>query len=47
MFLIFLPNGWIRKLLKLPDYPRFFKNKFIYLLIFGCVGSSLLCVGFL
>ena len=25
----------------------FLKNKFIYLFIFGCVGSSLLCAGFL
>ena len=25
----------------------FFLNKFIYLFIFGCVGSSLLCAGFL
>ena len=24
----------------------FKKNKFIYLFIFGCIGSSLLCVGF-
>ena len=24
----------------------FFFNLFIYLFIFGCVGSSLLCVGF-
>ena len=25
----------------------FFFNKFIYVFIFGCIGSSLLCVGFL
>ena len=25
----------------------FFLNKFIYLFIFGCVGSSFLCKGFL
>ena len=28
-------------------YLFIFKNKFIYLFIFGCVGSSLLCAGFL
>ena len=26
---------------------NFFKNQFIYLFIFGCVGSSFLCEGFL
>ena len=25
----------------------FLKNKFIYLFIYGCFGSSLLCAGFL
>ena len=28
-------------------YFLFFKKIFIYLLIFGCVGSSFLCEGFL
>ena len=30
-----------------PEGLFFKKNKFIYLFIFGCVGSSLLRVGFL
>ena len=30
-----------------PFFFFFFLNKFIYLFIFGCVGSSLLCTGFL
>ena len=28
-------------------FPLFFPFKFIYLFIFGCVGSSFLCEGFL
>ena len=26
---------------------KFLKNKFIYLFIYGCIGSLLLCTGFL
>ena len=32
---------------KAVDLLSLFFNKFIYLFIFGCVGSSLLCAGFL
>ena len=40
-----LPAPWLYFFL----FIYYFKNRFIYfyLLIFGCVGSSLLCVGFL
>ena len=31
----------------IPYCGVFKKNKFIYLFIFGCIGSSLLCTGFL
>ena len=32
---------WVQRI------PFFFFNKFIYLFIFGCIGSSFLCEGFL
>ena len=35
----------LEKSVKRKKWP-FFKKKFIYLFIFGCFGSSLLCAGF-
>ena len=38
------PNHWIAR-----EFPKFFffQFLFIYLFIYGCVGSSFLCKGFL
>ena len=44
---IFQIQTWPVQLLRLAPEDFFFFNKFIYLFIFGCVGSSFLCEGFL